>query len=306
MSTPLPRAVSPPLAPSDRRLGVAAALATVALWSGFILLSRFGVGGAGIAPLDLAALRYAVAMTVTLPLLWRVGRGGLSAARCLALTATGGLGFGLGAYHGFAYAPAAHGAILMPGVLPLFTAMLAVFALGERPNRRKRLALGCVLAGIVALATGSWNDGAGSTLFGDMLFLCAVFSWACFTVLLRRWQVPALRATAIVSVLAGALYLPPYLLFADAPLAGLSTAVLLVQGFYQGVCATVLALITFGTAVRHLGPTTTTMITAATPAVAALAAVPLLGEPLGASAAAGALAVVAGGMLSARADVAGR
>ncbi len=282
-------------------LGLAAALATVVLWSGFILLSRFGVSH-DLAPIDLAALRFAVSGLVMAPVLAHVGLGGLGLARALFLAATGGLGFALFAYHGFLFAPAAHGGILMPGSLPLFTALLAVLVLGERLARAKTVALVLILAGIAGLGGGALLDGGDGTWRGHALFLTAAVSWACFTIALRRWQVAPLRAVALVAVLAAALYLPVYAVLLDGRLGEVAPLTAVYQGFYQGICAVVLSLFTFTTAVRHLGPTTTTMITASVPAVVTIAAAALLDEALTVPVALGVAAVIAGGVLSAAAD----
>jgi len=281
-------------------LGIAAALAVVAMWSGFLLISRFGLK-TEIAPADMAALRFGVSGVVMLPVLvWR-GFGGLHPARAGFLALSGGLGFALFVYMGFVRAPAAYGAILLPGVLPLYTTLLAWLVLGDRVSPARLLPLALVLGGVAALAAGTIRDGDTERLLGAGCFLFGSFSWACFTIALRRWRIEALQATAIVAVLAGAAYLPIYLTALPVGLNELSWPTLVVQGVYQGVVAVILALFAFTTAVRHLGPTATTMITAMTPAVVTVAAWPALAEPLTLATGAGAAAVVAGGMLTARA-----
>ena len=282
-------------------LGLAAAAATVALWSGFVLISRFGVSH-DLAPIDLAALRFAISGLVMLPVLLRLGLGGLGLGRALLLAGTGGLGFALFAYHGFLFAPAAHGGVLMPGSLPLFTAVLAVLVLGERLPRAKWTALALILTGIAGLGGGALMSGGDGVWRGDLLFLTASICWACFTIALRRWQVAPMRATALVAVLAAALYLPVYVVLLDGRLAEVPAVTLAYQGVYQGICAVILSLFAFSTAVRHLGVTTTTMITASVPAVVSIAAAFLLDEPLTLAVALGVAAVIAGGVLSAETD----
>jgi len=280
-------------------LGLAAALAVVAMWSGFLLLSRYGLES-DMAPVDMAALRFAVSGAVMAPvLLWR-GFGGLHPGRAAFLALTGGLGFALWVYMGFARAPAAYGAILLPGVLPLYTTLLAWLVLGDRVTPARVLPLLLVVGGVAALAAGTIRAGDTERLLGAVCFLLGSFMWACFTIALRRWRIEALQATAIVAVLAAAVYLPIYLTLLPVGLGALPWPTLVVQGLYHGLVAVILALFAFTTAVRHLGPTSTTMITAMTPAVVTLAAVPLLAEPLTLATGFGAAAVVAGGVLTAR------
>jgi drug/metabolite transporter (DMT)-like permease len=217
------------------------------------------------------------------------------------LSVLGGLGFALFVYTGFVLAPAAYGAVLLPGVLPFYTTLLAWLVLGDRLTPRRALPLAMIFAGVAALAAGTIAGGDVTRLWGAGCFLLSSFSWACFTIALRAWRLEAVQATAIVAVLAGAVYIPVYLLFLPIGLADVGWPTLIVQGAYQGIGGTVLALLAFTVAIRHLGPTTTTMITAMTPAVVAVSAVPLLDEPLTPAITLGVVAVVAGGVLTAQA-----
>jgi drug/metabolite transporter (DMT)-like permease len=60
------------------------------------------------------------------------------------------------------------------------------------------------------------------------------------------------------------------------------------------------AMLLYTMAVRHLGPQTVSMVMAVVPGLSALAAVPVLGEPLSVLALAGLAAVTAGAVLGAR------
>lgn len=282
-------------------LGLFWALVTVVLWSGFLLLSRFGLTH-DLVPLDLAALRFSISGAVMLPFLLRWGLKGLTLGQCLFLAVVGGLGFTLFAFHAFTYAPAAHGAILGPGMLPLLTALLAALVLSETPTKEKLFALALVLAGAAALGFESFQSDQQGMILGDLLFLGASFCWACLAIAIRSWNVAPLHGTAVVSVFGAAVYLPLYLLQAEQPFAETAVSTLVIQGLYQGVAAAIVALLAFSLAVRHLGPTTATMITASTPAVVAIMASLLLGEVLTLAIGLGALAVVLGGALSAWAD----
>jgi drug/metabolite transporter (DMT)-like permease len=68
------------------------------------------------------------------------------------------------------------------------------------------------------------------------------------------------------------------------------------QAVYQGGLAMLVAGVAFTQVVAHYGPVRTTMFTSMVPPLAALAAVPVLGEPLAASALVG-LACVTLGLL---------
>jgi drug/metabolite transporter (DMT)-like permease len=268
----------------------------VAIWSGFIVISRAGMVGA-VPPLDLAALRIFVAAAICLPFFVRDGWTGVGPWRVLVLAATAGVGFALFAFHGFERAPANHGAVLLPGVLPLWVALLGWLAIGERPGRLRLIGLGLIAAGVGVLIADSLGDTWRQAV-GDALFLCGSFTWAVFTLLARHWRVPPLQAATLVAVGAGALYAPPYLALTDWGVLRLSWTVLIGQGLYQGVLGTLVSVLLFTKAVASLGPQRTAMITAIVPTVATVLAIPVIGD-VPTLVAAGGLALVTIGMISA-------
>jgi drug/metabolite transporter (DMT)-like permease len=273
-------------------IGLAAAFATLAIWTGFVLLTRLGVT-TSLPPADLAALRFTVAGAVCAPWLIRRGLGGLGLARALFLAVFAGLGFTLFAYAGFRYAPAAHGGALMTGTLPLWTVLLAIPVLGERLSPLRFAGITLTTAGVAAIAVPALA-APGDSLIGDLCFPLASLSWAIYTVAARRWGVAPLQAAAIVYALAALLYLPPYLLLGGGKLPSAPLADLVFQAVYQGLVATVVSLVLYMRAVTALGAGPTTLITAAVPGVATLAAIPLLGERPDAATLAGVALVSAG------------
>ena len=283
----------------DRALGLLLALVTVLIWSGFILVSRLGAKGS-LGALDVAALRFGVSGLVMLPYLLKFGAGGLRLGQVAVLGVTAGLGYALLAYSGFQYAPAAHAAVLMPGMLPFFTAALAWWLLGERWTRARLVGLVIVAAGIVFLAADEFLRTRGATWRGDLLFLSASCSWAVYGIYARKWKVQPLQATAVIGVFCLVTYWPVYLLATPVNVLHAPLSEVMIQGVYQGFLAVVVALITYTRALQLLGPNLTTTITSLTPALAALAAVPLLGESLSAMALLGIGIVTLGVLFSVR------
>ena len=285
----------------ERLVGYLSAAAIVVIWSGFIVISRAGARG-NLGGFDLVALRVGVSGLVLLPVYLSRGLWTAPLGQALALMLTAGIGYGVFAYSGFAFAPAAHGAVLLPGALPFSTALLAVYVLGERLSPQRVGALAVILAGIVLVG---WNGFAGEVAGawrGDILFLCASTTWALYTVLVRKWRWTAVDATATIAVLAAVAYLPVYLMWLPSRLATAPLGEIVFQGAYQGLFAVVIAGIAYTRAVAALGPLTTTTITAIVPATAALAAWPILGEPLTALALGGVLLVTVGMLAGVRAS----
>lgn len=274
---------------TQRRIGFACAFGVLFVWAGFLLSSRLA-GTQAFTPWDVALLRYAGGFATVLPIVAFRGLPKVKLLPALALTATAGFGFPILAYIGFRYAPAAHGAVMLPGLLPFVSALLFTLAFGERWSMARVLSLLGVAAGIGLLASDTFQDHPGAWR-GDLLFLGGVTFWAVYMLLVRRFQVGALDATFAIGLLALPIYLPFWWFLAPSNLAAVPWGQIAYQTVFQGCFALVLAGFLFTRALNALGAATLTTITALTPAMAALGAWPLLGEPLGWAGIAGVLLV---------------
>ncbi|MBL8323414.1 MAG: DMT family transporter [Rubrivivax sp.] len=314
-------AITPGL-PAGRSLARLCVAVVLCIWVSFILVARGSARGT-LTPWDIAWLRFLFSGLVVLPLAWRFRRallGGLTAEvnglrrhaagappttvavrRALALGLSGGIGYCLLAYSGFFLAPVSHAAVLLPGSLPLWSALGAWWLLGERPTASRWAGLALIVAGGVAVAGASLREAFGGlgTWRGDLLFAAASMSWALYGVLCRRWRVGALHATAAIATVALVLAVPAGAVgwaigAVPSGLAAASWREIGFQAVYQGGLAMLVAGVAFTQVVAHYGPVRTTMFTALVPPLAALAAVPVLGEPLAASALLGLAGVTLG------------
>lgn len=290
---------------SPRTIGLAAAVVTVLIWTSFIIIARASADparGGTLTPFDIAFCRIVGASLVLLPWgFWLVRRDralgvghssllGLSPLS-LRVTATvglfGGLLYALLAYSGFVFAPAAHASVLMPGSLPLWTALLAVPVLHDRITLARALGLGLIVLGDLMVGGASLLhafDG-GAVWKGDVLFMVAALCWSTYSVLARRHALDAVRATIAITAFAFVIYVPVYaaLLFGQVVRGHVFTAPLrevLFQTLFQGWGSVVISGITFTKMIQHFGPVRSTMITALVPGLSALGAVVFLGEPL--------------------------
>src|SRR3954451_15568615 len=157
--------------------GAACGLGAVCIWSGWIVVARLGLRSS-MTPWDIAAIRFAVAGALLLPL---VITRGLAIDRLgwtgLVAIVLGGAAPVFLANSGLLFAPAAHAGALFPGVMPLMVALLAATVLGEEFTSAKKLGFAFILAGVIAVVCG-----AGSTLgswqnVGHGLFLGAALAW---------------------------------------------------------------------------------------------------------------------------------
>jgi drug/metabolite transporter (DMT)-like permease len=220
----------------------------VSIWAGFIVITRLGVT-TSLTAFDITAVRFTVAGLILLPLLLRRGLAldRLGWRGFLTLAIGGGAPMVLCVGIGLRFAPAAHAGALFPGMLPVFVALAGV-TLGGRQT------------------------------IGHVLFLTAAVLWASYTVAMRRARLDGLHAAAVAAVASLLVYVPVYALFVDKRLFHAPWRDIIIQGFYQGVLTMVVSLFLYGRAVSLLGASRGAAFGALAPAVAALLAVPVLGE----------------------------
>lgn len=263
--------------PGPSRSGYAFAAATVLIWAGFVLLSRLA-GKSALNGNDVVALRFGVAAAILLPAWWWRWRVPLFTARMATLMVFGGMAYTLLAYWSFRFAPAAHGAVLLSGVLPFFVALVTWALLGQPPSARLRQALLCIGAGVACLALHSLG-GLRQSWPGDVMMLAASLCWAVYTVLVRRWGVAPAETTIGVTLLSALCFLPVYLLLLPKGLPVTPWPTVLLQALYQGVLVAIVAMVLYMQALARLGPLRLGTVMATVPAIAGLGATLVLGEP---------------------------
>jgi drug/metabolite transporter (DMT)-like permease len=260
-------------------IGAVCAIAAVAIWAGWLVMMRVGVTTT-LTAFDLTALRFAIAGVVLLPVVLRRGlafdRLGWPGLMAVVIGAGAPVPLLVGA--GLSFAPVAHASVLTYGIAPLIVACLAAVALKERlvPIRK----FGLVLVGLGGLVIGGLGISSfgGRQSIGHLLFLTAACLWACYTVAIRRARLDGLHAAAIAAVVSLLVYFPLYLTFADNRLLELSSTDLVGQGFYQGVVTAAVSLALFGRSIILLGASKAAAFVALAPVIAALLAIPALGE----------------------------
>lgn len=263
--------------------GYLAAAGTVAIWSGFILVSRLG-GKSVLTPYDVLGLRFAAAGLILLPFVKGMRLSLLRDLRLWVLTLLAGVIYGLFVYSAFKFAPAAHAAILLPGLQPFLIAVGTWLLYGERPQRDRRwglalicLGVGCAAVPYIIALEDHWS---WTMLAGDGLFIVASTVWMLYTILMRRWRYDPWMLTRFVALGSAAIYLPVYWLWLPKQLSAAPWSQILIQALYQGIGPTIVAMMLFLKAVSILGAERTGAMIALVPVISGIAAVPLLNEPL--------------------------
>jgi drug/metabolite transporter (DMT)-like permease len=306
-------AAIPPAPPSRRTfwVGVGSAISVLVIWTTFILIARVSAKG-HLNPFDIAFVRFVFSGLIVLPVVFLRGgwlldqlapRPRLALARAAALVATAGVGYCSLSYSAFFFAPVSHAAVLLPGSLPLHTAVLAALLLGERFRRARLIGLAAIVAGNLLIGGTSLLQafGGDDTWKGDVLFLGASMSWALYSVLCRRWHLDAIPATCAIAIGCLVSYVPLFAIGAatglvPTRLASAPWSEIAFQAVYQGGISMLLAGVAFTQVVKTFGPVRTTMIMAVVPVLATISALPLLGESMTAAGGVG-LACVTLGLL---------
>jgi drug/metabolite transporter (DMT)-like permease len=280
-------------------LGWAAAFATVLIWAFWMVGTRHAVTHS-LPPAAIGLLRFGVPALVLAPFWWRAlaRLRGSPAGRPAPLVALGLLGSGapffLTVATGMRYAPAAEIGALLPGTMPLFVALIGWGFLGERIAPVRVFGFALVGLGVVLIGGAGLLDLGGGAWRGHGLLLAGALQWGIYTHAYRASGLKPLEAAGCVA-LASVLILLPAGAPALAAAAGSGLAgPVLVQAVLQGLLSGVAGMVLYGVAIDRLGASRAAAISPLGPFLAALLAVPLLGDVPGLVAGLGLAASAAG------------
>ena len=263
-----------------RYQGYAFVAITMCIWGGFTITSRLNAIW-HISPWDITALRFLLAFCILMPILiYKKDTAFLWKKEPFILAMLGGVAYCLTCYSAFHYVPAAHAAIFLNGCLPLCTA-IAAFVLFKQPfDKHTWASLSIMLCSILAMSYLMYQATGVAFSLGDGLFFMSAIWWGIFTVLLKQWKLSAWHAMAGVAIWSAIVYVPLYLLFFPKHLNEPSIEHLVIETIFHGIFVVIIATLTYVEAIKRLGAFKAGSIVTLAPFIAALIAVPLLGEPL--------------------------
>ncbi|MGC3940292.1 DMT family transporter [Roseobacter sp. EG26] len=250
----------------------------VLIWASWLVLTSSGRTTA-LSIVDLAGFRALIPTFILAPLLWRQRRNiaQLGVTRCLLLSAYGAP-FTLCVGYGLTYAPVAHAGAMVPGLMPVFAAALSYVFLGQRLSPRQVISVLLIQSGALAiLLRTSAASGAGEMWVGHLLFLMGALCWACFTTTVIALDISPYLATSIVGGVSSVGLIPIWALLDLSTLGSAHPADILFQAVFQGIFSGLVSLFAFGQALRLIG-TNATALSALTPGVATVLAIPVLGQ----------------------------
>ncbi|GGK55418.1 DMT family transporter [Amphritea balenae] len=287
--------------------GVSIMLITILIWVAFLLSMR-AEAQSELTTTDLGLMRFALPTLVFLPWLLRDFKTLLRVKlRYLVMIICGGLPFFLLVSLGSQYAPVAHAGALVPGTAPLFVTGLAVLIFREPLPRYRGLGLSVILGGVTILLAATLFAAELNSQFsselnygpGHLAFLGASLVWAIYTLGLRVAGIDALLATALLCCSATlGLMLSLSLGISESNIANVSWQEIWPHLLSQGLGAGIIGGITYGIAIKTLGAEKTAALGSLTPALAAIIAVPVLGEQLSVTTISGVALIMTGVLLA--------
>jgi len=260
-----------------------------------------GAWAAEAAPaFTIAAARFGIASILLLLWLRLAGRR-LAAIRRSDLPLALGLGLtAIAGYNwlfltGLTLAPASDGAIVVPGLAPIFTTVLAAVILKEQISTRGGIGLLVALGGLV-LVIGPSGAVSSARLAGDLMFLAGAALWGTYNILARiaSRRFDAVSVT-LYGTLSGTLVLIPLALLGggaerllEAPLLGW------IGVGYLAVFGTVAAFVLLQVGVARIGAARASSYALLVPIVGVISSAIILGEEVTPLTALGGAIVLAG------------
>lgn len=266
--------------PDAPLLTVAVYVIVALCWSGSWTFGKLGV--AAIPPLEMSAVRFALG-SVLLILIALATRTPLRIAKpwlAVLAAAFGILGYNALVFVGLTLAPASDGALIVPTINPVLTAVFATF-IGERLTANRIAGLGIATVGavlVIAIASGLTFNG--ERLLGDLLMLGGAACWSVYALIgaiTMRGGSP-LGVTAIASAAGAAMLFPLGFLergYADVP--SWSAAAWL-DVAYLALFGTTISFVLFYWAVQRFGAGLASMVSYLVPVFALVQAIAILGE----------------------------
>lgn len=270
-------AIARSTAATSTALGAAAALSVVTIWATWLISMRYSKGGM-LTPLDLSLLRFGIPALVLSPFLRRTGLWPRSAGTLplVLMIAGAGAPFFQVAAFGLLATPASAAGVLLPGTMPLATALIGMLVLRERPDRLRKAGMLAILAGGLLLLIGT-SSGTMLTWRSYLVLPFGAILWAIYTHAFRKSGLGAFEAGALICFWSTVINLPLIPLLGSNLLAAPISEIAL-QIVPQGLLSGLLATVLYGVAVRMLGATKAAAYTAVTPVAAAIGGAFLLGE----------------------------
>ena len=240
--------------------GFALAFLAVILWSGNFVAARALHGK--IPPVSLSFFRWLLATVVLFPIAYhnvkKEWKALLPNARYLSLTALAGVTvFNTFIYIAGRYTTATNMALIGTTAAPVFVFLISALFLRQKLSLFQYAGISLCMSGILFLLSKGDMEELRHFRFttGDLWILAAALSFAIYTILVRK-KPHQLSATAFLFALffLGTLFLLPAFVVDVFTSAGIAWSGVLVGALlYLGICASVIAFLSWNLSIKQLG-----------------------------------------------------
>jgi len=235
--------------------GILCGVGAAVFWAAGFAATRHGLD-IGFSPFDIVLHRFLWSAVLLLPLFVRDGPAdlnGIGWGRGIALTILGGPGLAIVSYSGFLFVPLGHGGVIQPSCAALTGLLLATLVLRERLPPQRALGAAIIVGGLAVIGGEAIATIGAHGVIGDLMFVTAGCFFGTFGMLLRLWNVNAIRATVVVSVVSFVVVPLHWTIFGIDRMIAMGLWENLLQAFVQGLLAGPGAIYLFVRSVVLLG-----------------------------------------------------
>jgi len=254
--------------------GLLAGLTVVMIWSGWIIISKWGVSHA-LTVWDVTGIRFATAgiIAVIYALISKTSLKTLFTPKIIVCSLCCGTFYVCASLIGLLISDAANTGVIINGCLPIMCAFILLLWKRERLNAAQVIGVLLILVANALLFTSS----GGASLSALLWLLLAAFFIAFYSVSMKVWEIEIKTIMLAVPVI-NALFFTPIWFFLPSHLTMAPLAEIALQSAYQGIVVSIIALFCMSYSIRQLGAVSASTIMALVPMVSVLLALYFLDQ----------------------------
>lgn len=260
----------------DRVTGLLAGLGVVMIWSGWIIISKWGLSRA-LTVWDVTGIRFLTAGFIMLiyAYLSKTSIKALFTPTIMLCSLCCGIFYVCASLIGLLMSDAANTGVIINGSLPIMCAAIIFGWKRGRLNTPQYIGILLILIANILLFTSS-----GGASFSALLWLLfAAFAIAFYSVSMKIWNIKI--NTIMISVpLINAIVFTPIWFFLPSHLTIAPFNEIILQGVYQGIVVSIVALFCMTYSINKLGAVSASTIMALVPIVSVLLAMVFLDQQL--------------------------
>lgn len=258
-------------------IAVLCAISAVSIWGWWMSATRIAAQQ-GVAPIDVALLRYIVPAILLIPVL----PAALRKLKQSPLWATIAL-LGWGAPFlwlvtaSLQTANVVYLATIVPCTMPLFAVAAERLVFGRKLSAQQLAGFSLIAAAATLVVLSALIGSGGITLYSLMLMLLAAVGWACYVIAFRHTGLSAAEGAAWVCA-ASTVLIIMIKIFTGNIMLSMTTEQLLFNTFSQGFLSGFVAVLLYTTAITRIGSARAASFSVLMPVIASLFAWLWLGE----------------------------